>query len=349
MKVYANQFVSKLRESLQPVYIVSGDEELLVQEACDAIRDRLKEEGYLQRDLFHAGTGFDWSQVLYSANSMSLFAERRILEIRMSGPRPEDKGKSLMALVESLQEETILLCVMPRVDKAVQRTKWFTAMEKRGFFYQVWPVKVNELPAWVNNRFRQAGLSATRDAVRIMVDRIEGNLLAAAQEIERLKLFSEDGKVDAGMVMRGVADSSRYDVFELIDAAVAGNARRVVRIVQGLKLEGVEVLYIVAMLCRELRSLSMMAGIAQEKSMAEALKNGRVWDNRKSLVTGCLQRSSGKVFDHLLVRLNEVDGMVKGVVDGDPWQEITSVSLRLGGLEVPAWRNADAVGMGSSV
>lgn len=334
MKVYPDQLLSHLARVESPIYIVSGDEPLLVQETCDLIRSRLKDVGFTERELFHAEANFDWQQVLFSANSMSLFAEQKLLEIRMATTKPGDKGVALQSFVENPSQGTIIMLVMPRLDQRTQKAKWFKTIEQAGVFVQVWPIELKDLPRWIDRRFRQAGLIATRDAVTAMVDRIEGNLLAAVQEIERLKLVSVDGKVDVAEVSEGVANSSRYDVFKLLDAAVDGDAIRTSKIVQGLQLEGVDTLYIVAMLSRELRGLAMMARELKSSSLDTAMKKGRVWAKRKTLVSKCLRDHHEREFQELLSRLSDIDSMVKGISTGNPWNELTSVMLQLAGARV---------------
>ena len=275
MKVYPDKIEAALQRSIASIYIVSGDEPLLVQETCDLIRLGLKNAGYVERELFHVEAGFDWQQVLFSANSMSLFAEQKLLEIRMRSASPGDKGiEVLKSFVADPAEGTVMMLVLPRLDQNAQRTKWFKTIEQAGVFVQVWPIELKAMPNWINNRFRKAGLNATRDAVTAMVQRIEGNLLAAVQEIERLKLSSVDGKVDIQQVQEGVADNSRYDVFTLLDAAVGGNPVRTLKVARGLQLEGAEMLYILAMLSRELRDLAMMADELNSGSLDSALKKG---------------------------------------------------------------------------
>lgn len=334
MKVYPDRLLAHLKKTESPIYIVSGDEPLLVQETCDLIRAQLKGSGYTEREVFHVDAKFDWQQVLFSANSMSLFAEQKLLEIRMATTSPGDKGVALQSFVENPARGTVMLLVMPRLDQKTPKTKWFKTIERCAAFIQVWPIELKDLPRWIDGRFRKAGLVATRDAVTSMVDRIEGNLLAAVQEIERLKLVSVDGKIDVKEVLEGVANSSRYDVFTLLDAAVGGDALRTLKIVQGLQLEGVELLYIIAMLSRQLRELAMMASELKSTSLDAALKKGKVWAKRKTLVSKCLRDHAPGEFQHLLSRLSDIDGMIKGISSGSPWNELTSVTLQLAGARV---------------
>lgn len=332
MKVYPDKLAAELARGILPVYIVSGDEPLLVQESCDLIRVTLREAGYSERDLFHVEGNFDWDRVLFSANSMSLFAEQKILELRIPGGKPGDKGAALSTYAANTPDGTVMLLVLPKLDAATQRTKWFKALEGAGAFVQVWPIDVVQMPRWINERFRRAGLSASREAVEALVDRIEGNLLAAIQEIERLRLVKADGKVGLGDILDGVADSSRYDVFSLIDAAVGQDHLRTLKIVRGLQLEGTELLYVTAMLARELRGLASMASkVRQGQAVDAAVQAARVWPKRKSIVVKCLRRHPLQEILGLQAQVSRIDKMVKGIGEGDPWTELTDVMLTLAG------------------
>jgi DNA polymerase-3 subunit delta len=345
MKVYANQLVETLKQKSLRIFVVSGDEPLLVQESCDLVRRGLKAQGFIERDLFYAESGFDWSGLLYSSNSMSLFAEKKLIEVRLPTGKPGDAGgKVLTELVSSLSEDNALLLVLPRADPSTQRTKWFKSVEAVAGFVQVWPIEAKELPRWLENRFRQAGLKVTRDALRVMAQRTEGNLLASVQEIERLKLIVGEREVNVDDVSAGVADSARYDVFKLIDAGLAGDLKRCVRMTTGLKAGGVEPLFIVNMLVREIRSIeSIKTAINQNQNQnqnqnrgagqREAFKKARVWDKRVPLVTKCLDRHDSRSLQEMLLQLGSVDRTVKGLESGDPWRKLQDVVFRLAGLE----------------
>jgi len=333
VKVYPDKLAADLKKNLHKLYIVSGDEHLLVQEATDLIRDAMRRQGFSERELFHAEAGFDWTSLLQSAGSMSLFAEKKLIEVRLPSGKPGDQGsKLLMQLVEQLNEDNVLLLVLPRAGQDVQRTKWFKTLEKAGAFIQVWPIEARDLPRWLNTRFKQAGLTASREAVQLMADRIEGNLLAAVQEIERLKLISTTGKIDVQEVVAGVADNARYDVFKLLDTAMAGDAARVVRMVNGLRAEGIEIMFIIAMLARELRSMEMMkTGLDDGQNRQTVFKQARVWKNRERLVSGCLDRQQLTGLRQMAGSIGQIDRMVKGLESGDPWRVLQDVLLQLAG------------------
>ena len=173
MKIYGNQLSRHLKHLDQPVYIVSGDEPLLVQEAADAIRASARASGFSEREVYHVEANFDWEQVLFSANSMSLFADRKLLELRFNNLRPGDKGaKALTGYCDAPPEDTLMLILLPRLDAAAQRSKWFKTLEASGLLVQVWPIERKEMPSWLAGRFKQAGMTASREAIEALVDQI---------------------------------------------------------------------------------------------------------------------------------------------------------------------------------
>jgi len=336
MKVYPDKLESNLKAGIKPIYIVSGDEPLLIQEASDSIRRFLKDEGYSERELFHVDTSFDWQQILFSASSMSLFAEKKLIELRMPNGKPGDKGAAaLKSYVEKIPEQTVLLIITNKLERSTQNSKWFKALDSIGASVQVWPVEVNQLPAWLNNRIRKSGMTASRETIQVLVDKVEGNLLAAVQEIERIRLISGQGNIEPSQVLEEVSDSSRYTTFALIDAALSGSAARSCRILQGLRSEGTEILLIVGLLGRELRSLSKMSvKLATGQSVKDAMQANRVWSNRKTIVGKALQRHRLTDFDSMISHLAQLDKMVKGLESGDPWDELTAILLKLAGTEL---------------
>ena len=335
MKVPAEKLAAKLSSSILPIYIISGDEPLLVQESCDLVRDFLRQQGYSGRELFHVEAGFDWQQVLFHANSMSLFSDKKLLELRLPTGKPGDKGaRVLQSYIDNPHDGNTMLLVLPKLDASSQRSKWFKTLEAAGLFVPIWPIDVARLPAWINERFRRVGLDASRDAVMALCERIEGNLLAAVQEIERLGLIAPGNRVDLDLIVSGVTDNARYDVFGLIDAAVGQDPLRSARMVQGLRAESSEILVITAMLARELRSLvSMAQSLNDGQNVTSVLQHNRVWAKRKSAVGKCLRSQNVGSLRTCLRRLGKIDRQIKGIGKGDPWDELESLLLNLAGID----------------
>ncbi|MGA6098301.1 DNA polymerase III subunit delta [Stutzerimonas marianensis] len=340
MKLSPAQLAKHLQGPLAPVYIVSGDEHLLCQEASDAIRKACRDLGFSERQVLNVETGFDWGQLIEAGASLSLFAEKRLIELRIPNGKPGDKGAA--ALIEYLArpaEDTVLLVSLPKLDGSTQKTKWAKALidGKQSQFIQIWPIDVAQLPQWIRQRLAQAGLAADQDAVELIAARVEGNLLAAAQEIEKLKLLADGGQVTLDTVQAAVADSARYDVFGLIDAALLGQPEHVLRMLTGLRAEGVEAPVILWAVAREIRQLANIAqqygqGVPLDRAFSQA--RPPVWDKRKPIVGKALQRHDAAGWQRLLGEAQRIDAQIKGQAEGDPWVGLAQVCLQLCGKRI---------------
>ncbi len=332
-KLRPDQLAGTLKKGLAPIYLVSGDEPLLVQEACDAIRQAARQAEFGERELYHADAGFDWGLVLSATNSLSLFAERKLIELRIDKGKPGDKGsKALVEYCQNPGEDNLLLIITPKLDGAQQRSKWFKAIEKTGTFVQIWPITPQQLPRWIGQRLQAAGLKADSQATEILASRVEGNLLAAAQEIEKLKLLSHGGFVSAELMASVVADSARYDVFGLVDKALHGDARGAVRTLNGLKGEGTDATVVLWALAREIRTLAQVAhAVSQGQNFDWAAKQSGVWDKRKPLIQTALRRFRPLQLQQLLRKANAIDKAIKGMRRADPWDELMDLTLNLTG------------------
>jgi DNA polymerase-3 subunit delta len=338
VKIAANQLTPHLQKSLLPCYLVTGDEHLLVQEALDAIRARAREQGFGSRELFVQTTGFDWDELRRAGGNLSLFAEKRIIELRLPTGKPGVKGSAAIAeFTADAGEDLMFIVSAPKLDRNSQNAKWVKALDATGGVTQIWPVGVRELPAWINDRMRRLGLQPDRDAVRLIADRVEGNLLAAQQEIEKLRLLHGEGPLTAEDADAAVADSSRFDVYKLVDAAVGGNAARAIRILGGVRTEGVEPVIVMWALTRELR---MLAGLSDNlragMDLGSSMRKAGVWQNREALVRACIGRHQAATFYALLQLARRADAAAKGQLRADPWQLATQIVLELAGVGVRA-------------
>lgn len=321
------------KSPLAPVYLITGDEPLLVQEACDTVRQAAKQRDFLERELHHTDAGFSWDSLIHSANSISLFAEKKIIEIRVHNGKPGDAGsKAIVEYCESPSEDNLLLLEFPKLDKRTQNSKWFKAIEACGAVVTIWPISLQQMPHWVSGRLKRAGLTADPQAIEILCAKTEGNLLAASQEIEKLKLVSENNHIDAATMANAVTTSARYDVFGLADKALSGNSRSAVTHLQGLRGEGTEPTIVLWALAREIRVLALLKeSMDNGKSFDFIARNAGVWDNRKPIVKHALQRlSTGQL--HLLVRkVSLADKVIKGISTGDIWNVLLDIVLSLSG------------------
>ena len=329
MKIQANQLSSI--KSLAPCYLVSGDEFLLVDEALDAIRGAARERGFTSRELHVATAGFDWAALTASSGNLSLFAEQRIIELRLPTGKPgKAGGAAIVELVGQAGPELLFIVTAPKLDRSGSASKWAKTIDQRGVTLPIWPIGVRELPGWIANRMRSAGLQPDRDAVSLIADRVEGNLLAAQQEIEKLRLILGEGPVTAAAVNDAVANSSRYDVYKLTDAALAGDARRSVMILGGLRAEGVEPVIVMWALTRELRTLATLDdAVRQGADLGGAMQKSGVWRNRQGLVRSCVSRHQHGDFHRMLKATGRADAAAKGQRAGNPWQMATDVVVSL--------------------
>ncbi len=329
MKINADNLKQQLDSALSPVYLIAGDEFLLVTEACDAVRAAARSQGFDERTVMVADRSFDWDSLFAAGSSMSLFGEKRLLELRLPTGKPGQIGsRALLEYVGELPPDTLLLIISARLDRAAQNSKWVKALSSAGVFCPIYSVDEKRLPAWISARMRAAGLNPDREAVALLADRVEGNLLAAQQEIEKLLLLSGPGKVDSEAVRASVGDSSRFDVFQLADAAVGGDLKRSLRVLSGLKQEGVEPVLVSWALVREIRSLAGLAyAVSCGTSISVAMASARIWQSRQSLVASALRRHNLASAHTLVLQAAQTDATIKGARRGDAWvclQALTS-------------------------
>ncbi len=338
MKVYANQLERHLKShGLPPVILVSGDEPLQMAECCDAIRQQARSVGYLGREVLHVEKGFDWGELAREANALSLFAEQRIIELRLTNAKPGiPGGKALQAYCAAPAPDTILLITMGKLEPAASKSKWCQAIDSAGFMVQLWPVERAQLPRWIEQRMRKVGLQPEGEVAAVLADRVEGNLLAASQEIEKLLLLIGQGRLDVAQLLSVVADSARYDVFTLVDAALLGDAARVIKIVNGLRAEGGEPVLVLWALSREIRTLLNIAYEARRGGVNDALlRRYRIWDKRKAVISSALQRYRYPHWVQMLEQCAEIDRMIKGQSPGNPWDELNALAMRMAGIRLP--------------
>jgi len=326
MRLRPEQLEKQLSQQLAPVYLISGDEPLLVQECADTVRRACRQQGFGERQVFHVDTGFDWQQLIGEFSAISLFAERKLIELRMPSGKPGDGGaQALDYYCRHTSPDTVLMILCEKVDA---RAKWYKAIDNSGVTVPVWPVDVAQLPRWIEQRLRARGLSAGPEAIQILAERVQGNLLAAAQEIEKLQLYTDAKHIDAATVTATVADSARYDIFGLADQVLAGNSAGALRALSGLRGEAAEPLGILWVLAKELRILHRCAEqVDQGIAVDRALESAGVWDKRKPLVKQALQRLRLGQLTRLLSVAQAVDAAVKGVSKDDPWQLLDQLVL----------------------
>ncbi len=325
-----DQLALSLQRGLAPVYLIAGEEPLLLQECCDQVRQVAKAQGYLEREILHADRGFDWSE-LQGAAAPSLFSSRKIIDLRLRTGKPGREGaKVLTEWAESPDPDMILLVSCEQWDTGSRKSKWAASLEKAGQRVDIWPVKAQELPDWLEQRMRQQGMQPEPEVVSILADRLEGNLLAAGQEIDRLALLKGAGVITAGDVLKVVADSSRFDAFALAEHMLAGNLHEGLRVAAGLKRMDTPLPLLLGALLRELKTteafrLAMRGG--EQESVAFRRLN--VWYNRQNTVRSAARRLHTRKLFAAFNMLSLIDRQSKGRASGDPWQSIDTLLLEL--------------------
>lgn len=334
MRIRAEQLPAALGRGLAGIYLVSGDEPLLVAEAADAIRAAARAAGYADRRVFFIDRSFNWDELRLASQSLSLFAERRLFELRMPSGKP-DKGAALLAdlAVQSASDLTFLI-ITDKLDRKVMDAPWVQAIEKHGAWVPIMPVEAAALPGWLRARAKALQLDIDTEAAQLIVDRVEGNLLAAQQELEKLGLLANGERIGAALVLRSVGDSARYDVFQLAEAAAAGDAARALKVLLGLKSEGVEPTLILWALVRELRGMWQ----ARERDRLRSAVRGSGWNLAANPSARALARLKKLPLAPLLQQASQTDRVIKGLSAGDAWSALTGLTgafagaLQAGGI-----------------
>ena len=343
MQLSPGQLTPHLQKGLKPLYTLHGDEPLLIQEAGDAIRATARTQGYTERTVHTvAGAHFDWSEVLAAGGSLSLFADKQVVEVRIPSGKPgKDGSTALQQLAESTQgnDSTLTLVMLPRLDRMTRDSAWFRALDSFGVTLQVEPIERAALPQWIAQRLSQQGQRvATGDegqkTLQFFADRVEGNLLAAHQEIQKLALLYPQGELSFDQVESAVLNVARYDVFKLSEAALAGQAARVQRMLEGLEAEGETPVLVHYTLAEDIRALKRVKdALDAGRPLPVALREQRVWGIKERLYERVLPRLTSTAIANLLHAAHLADGIVKGLKapgwPTDPWQALHKLAMEL--------------------
>ena len=323
MKLTSDSLAAQLAQRLLPAYLISGDEPLLTGEAADAVRTRARAAGFGEREVHFIERAADWEEVRASTGNLSLFGARRLVEIRLGTARPGAAGNAaLVALLEARDPDLLLLVITPRLDREAQGAEWVRALEAQGGWLAVWPVDPGKLTGWLRSRARSLGLEPGDEALEMLAARTEGNLLAAHQELSKLVWLASGARIDAATVLASVADSARFDVFQLGEAVLAGESARALRMLAGLRAEGTEATLALWALGRALRDLwSATSGGGAPPS----------WQRRGAALLKGLQRAPHLSFAALAARAVRADRMIKGRLSGDAWDELALLTAELSG------------------
>ena len=343
MQLAAGQLSNHFAKGLRSLYTLHGDEPLLVQEAADAIRAEARKQGFTERSSFTvAGAHFDWGEVLAAAGSMSLFADKQIIEIRIPSGKPgKDGSVQLQQLAAQAAEntDTLTLVMLPKLDKMSKQGAWFTALDGNGINIEIQPVERTALPQWIAQRLQAQGQRVAagvegQQTLQFFTDRVEGNLLAAFQEIQKLGLLYTAGELSLAQVESAVLNVARYDVFKLSESVLAGHPARVQRMLDGLQAEGVAEVLVHWAIAEDIRALKRVKdAMSNGRPLPMALKEQRIWGMKERLFERVLPQLSAVDMVNLLAAAHTVDGIVKGLKQPDwptdSWQALHRLAMQL--------------------
>ncbi len=340
MQVNPDQLAVTLKRGLAPVYFVHGDEPLLVREAADAIRAAALAAGVTDRQVLTVEAGFDWNALRTSTQNLSLFSERRLIELHLPTGKPGEAGAQvLMQLAAEPPADTVLLVIAGKLEKATRESRWAKALDAAGVTVIGWPIEAVQLPGWIARRMQARGLKAGAGVADLLAHHMEGNLLACDQEIEKLAMLygTQPGgavrEISLEDIEGALSDNARFSVFTLADATLKGEAPDVARMLEHLRAEGVEPVLVLWALARELRELATLgARVGAGEPVDRVLDAARVWSRRKPLVRAALKRLPPHAWRQLLQRAAHTDRIIKGRADGSPWRALESLALAMCGI-----------------
>ena len=341
MRVSLEELANRLRASganLPKVILLNGNEPLLVEEALDAAREVLREQGFTERLKYQLETGFDWGAITGVGQAMSLFAERRIVELRVPKALGAPGTKAITEYCQNPAEDDILLILMPALDKRQRAAKWVSAIESIGWLADGYDISPQQFPAWLKKRIQSRSLRVEAGVIDMMVEQLEGNVMAAAQEIDKLQVLASDGALTLKLLTESLADQARFDVYALTDGCLLGDFPRVLRIKSRLQSEGIEPVIVVWALVREIRVLAAIAaGLQQGQNKGMLFKQNRIWNKREPAVNAALNRVSSSQWYELLEQAAHLDQTVKGQryqEVGTLWYQIEQVCAGMCGIKL---------------
>jgi DNA polymerase-3 subunit delta len=330
MRISTEQLPQQLKRGLAPLYTVFGAEPLLALEATDRIRAKAREDGHSEREVLTAEQHFDWSQLRMSGQSQSLFAARRILELRIPNGKPGvEGGKALQDFCAQLPLDTLTLIYLPDVDWRGQKAAWFAALDASGVMVEAEQVKRGKLPAWLAGRLKAQEQTADGETLEFIADKVEGNLLAAYQEVQKLALLFPAGELSFEQVKEAVLDVARFDVFDLGEVVISGDAQHLARVLDGLQGEGAAPPLVLWAIAEEIRAVGrVLSGLASGRPLNSLWREARIWGARQNMIQRHVNRFTSAQVEAALLHASHIDRVIKGLAKGDVWDELLQLGLR---------------------
>jgi DNA polymerase-3 subunit delta len=330
MTIASEDLPRHLASGLKPLYVVYGDALLLAIEAADSIRAAARAAGYAERETLTAEQHFKWGELRNSAQSLSLFCSRKVIDLRIPSGKPGvEGGQALQDYCDALGEDVLTLISLPRLDRTAQNSKWFAALQQHGVMVSADDIPRSALPRWIAGRMKRQDQSADTATLEFLADRSEGNLLAAFQEIQKLALLFPAGPLSFDQVKDSVMDVARYDIFKLSEAMLAGNAARYAHILDGLRAEGTASVLVLWAVCEEIRALGrVLQAVQRGADVRNALRDARIWGPRQGLIESASRRIRFALVERAIQHAARLDKTIKGLRQGDVWDELLQLGLR---------------------
>jgi len=332
VQIRADQLAAHLAKGrLASLYVIHGDEPLLALEAADALRAAARGAGFAERAVLTAERGFDWGNLAHASASLSLFGDRKLVELRIPTGKPGTQGaQAIEACCARRNPDTLVLVSLPRLDRTAQNSAWFAALSSAGAVIDIYPLERARLPAWIGERLARQGQSAPRELLEFLAERVEGNLLAAHQEVLKLALLAPAGELGFDAVREAVADVARYDAYGAAEALLAGDTARYLRAIAGLQAEGEAPTLVLWALTEDLRALvRIQEGVEAGRQLEQLFRENRVWGTRQNAFRPALRRFARRALHDALVGAAAIDRAIKGVGPGNAWDEFVKLGLKL--------------------
>lgn len=331
MKINLDQLSQHVKKDLQAIYLVMGDEPLLVEETCDYLKKLCVTSGFEAQPQLTADNKFDWHQLITERDSLSLFSEKKLIDLRITSGKPgKVGGQILIEFAKQQDSNTILLVRLPKLSTASQKSKWFTQLESRGLAITIWPIRIEQFPHWLNRRLQRAKLHTDKAGLKLLAELTEGNLLAAKQSIEKLALQYDTGEISANQMEQALSDNSHFDVYHLLQAILKQDYQRSHKVLQKLKAMSTEPNLILWIITKQLRILADAARAKQDKqNLNDIWQQYGVWRNQQPLLTQHLNSYTYSDYLNLLQQAAIVDRVIKGAATGNPWHHLQQLVLNM--------------------
>ena len=334
MKIPLNKLKRQLEENLSSLYVISGEQSVLIREATELIQAKAKNEGFSEKKIIACSSKTDWAEIEAENNSLSLFAEKKIIEIRVSKKKlTKDESKILIDVSNQLNMENIFIIVLPKLDKSALATQWLKSLDHVGIFIQIWPILQHDMPKWIKGRLSLKEIEASNDAIQLLSENAEGNLLAAEQEIEKLSLLNLKNEIGISEMMSLISNSVKYDPYQFIDTLLLGKSTKSLKMLNNFQQEGIDEIFLLWLITKELRILYKVKGEPYSKTdPSKLLKENGIWEKRIPVFLSALRRLRGTHLRMLISQASAIDRGIKGMRRSNVWHELSLLALSITGV-----------------